>query len=170
MSLLSLESVFILDLDIICPVSSLWVSVNCVSFCSGSAESRVRVHSVSGHYLPREQSLGSQWNYVSSCSVSAESRVRVHSVSGHYLPREQSWSQWTVSAPAVSLLSLESMFILYLDIICPVSSLWVSVNCSCSGSAESRVRVHSGSGHYLPREQSLGLSELCPLLQCLCWV
>ncbi len=65
-----------------------------------------------------------------------------------------------MSAPAVVLLSLESVFILDLAIICPVSSLWVSVNCSCSGSAESRVRVHSGSGHYLPREQSLGLSEL----------
>ncbi len=127
---------FILDLDIICPVSSLWVSVNCVRSCSVSAESRVHVHSVSGHYLPREQSLGLS----------------------------------ELSAPAVVLLSLESVFILYLDIICPVSSLWVSVNCvrSCSVSAESRVRVHSVSGHYLPREQSLGLSELCPLLQCLC--
>ncbi len=102
---------FILDLDIICPVSSLWVSVNCVRSCSVSAESRVRVHSVSGHYLPREQSLG-----------------------------------LSELCPAVALLSLESVFILDLDIICPVSSLWVSVNCSCSVSAESRVRVHSGSG------------------------
>ncbi len=129
--LLSLESVFILDLDIICPVSSLWVSVNCVRSCSVSAESRVRGHSGSGHYLPREQSLG---------------------------------------LSELSLLSLESVFILDLDIICSVSSLWVSVNSvrSCSGSAESRVRVHSGSGHYLLREQSLGLSELCPLLQWFC--
>ncbi len=84
----------------------------------------------SGHYLPREQFLSRDppvsVNCVRSCSVSAESRVRVHSGSGHYLPREQS-----LGLSELSLLSLESVFILDLDIICPVSSLWVSVNCLC---------------------------------------